>query len=102
LDEDLFLLLCANEAVTSTGSFREIFMLSGRKPLMHAFSSSELTFCETGEEENSFLYFLENEELRERFTRDVISGWRNTDYQRDIINQDYAVRSVPCDRTTRR
>jgi hypothetical protein len=77
-------------------------MLSGRKPLMHAFSSSELTFCETEEEENSFLYFLENEELRERFTRDVISGWRNTDYQRDIINQDYAVRSVPCDRTTRR
>lgn len=98
-DEDMFLLLCASEAFTSTGTFKEIFMLSGRKPLLHAFSPSVVSSCET-KEQNSFLYFLEDEEHREGFTRDIISGWRNTDYQRNIINQDYGVRSFFCNHTS--
>ena len=97
-NEDLFLLLCANEACTSTGSFKDIFMLSGREPLLHAFSSSEVNSCKT-DEKNSFLYFLEEEDLRERFNRDVVTGWHNTGYQRSAINQDYAVKSISCNQS---
>ncbi len=90
--EDLHLLLCANEVVRSKGAFANILALSSKKQIVHDFIYDSSGCGRQGT--LRYLYYISDLPQSSLYA-ESIKIWRNTGYQRSMVNKYYTIQT--CD-----
>jgi len=86
--EDVQLILCAQEVAVSYGSFANVLTFSPKRQILHKFVAqpADKPKCTSDEK----LYFIKDAAQRSLWT-DIKGKWRNTGYQRFIVNKHFDV-----------
>lgn len=87
--EDVHLLLCASEVVTSIGSFKNLLVTSVRLQGKHDFDSRASCVHQTG----TTYYYIDNPHLRDVYNVNVVTNWSNTPLQRSLVDRIYAIQT---------
>ena len=96
--EDIHLLLCAEEVAVSRGTFQNIIALSTKKQIVHAFTNNP-SAC-AGQRTSPYTYYIDDVSQQHLYSKSAVR-WRNTGYQRFIVNQKYTIQTCGSVRLTR-
>ena len=85
LVDDLYWIACAEEVAISRGTFVHVYSLSPRNQHKHRFSLSESNYCSSWET----FYWIKNLTRGNLFNNVEMSPWKNSEFQRHLINTDF-------------
>ncbi|OUS41759.1 hypothetical protein BE221DRAFT_38211, partial [Ostreococcus tauri] len=88
--EDVNLLLCANEVGVAQGSFKNVIDLSSKEQKVHEFGHDPRACPRQG---TSRIVHYINDTSQRRLYTESSKNWRNTGYQRNLVNRHYAMQT---------
>lgn len=107
--EDLYYLNCAAQVAVSFGTFFQAYSIIQRPKVFHVFSETMLRSNENKTAtcqklmpiycngcRDLKLYYLSDVDESVKYTSHVRQHWRNTAYQRYLVNKAYIVESISC------
>lgn len=96
LREDLHLMFCASDMVTSFGTFQIVSSFSSKAQIKHQFVKHLPTDCSHVHQRNNVYYSIKDPNERMRFHEDI-SPWYNNEYQRHLISKHTRIQTLHCD-----
>lgn len=92
--EDARVLLCASEVVVSRSTLKNLLLVSERLIKLHEFKRAGPAVCGRTRWPIAYYYFKDEKDCK-MFERDT-AVWKNTDYQRNLIDMPYHILVRTC------